>query len=244
MLRLPERERSRYDLSSLRTVLHAAAPCPVPVKHQMIEWIGPIIEEYYGGSEAFGVTLISSREWLEHPGSVGRPVFGAVHILDENGGEVPVGETGQVWFEATTRFEYNKDPEKTKQAQDDRGWATYGDIGRVDEAGYLYLTDRSSNMIISGGVNIYPQEAEMVLSAHPDVHDVAVLGVPDDEMGERVKAFIELREGVEGTDATKTEMIAYCRAHLAHYKCPREVDFVDELPRLETGKLLKRKLLG
>jgi fatty-acyl-CoA synthase len=190
------------------------------------------------------VTLISSKDWLEHPGSVGRPALGAVHILDENGGEVPAGETGQVWFEATTRFEYNKDPDKTKRAQDDRGWATYGDIGRVDEAGYLYLTDRAANMIISGGVNIYPQEAEMVLSAHPDVHDVAVLGVPDDEMGERVKAFIALRAGVGATDATKTAMIAYCRAHLAHYKCPREVDFVDELPRLETGKLLKRKLVG
>jgi len=244
MLRLPEEVRSRYDLSSLRKVLHAAAPCPIPVKYQMIEWFGPIIEEFYAGSEAFGVTLISSEEWLEHPGSVGRPALGAVHILDENGDELPAGENGRVWFEATTRFEYNKDPETTKQAQDLRGWATYGDIGRVDEGGFLYLTDRASNMIISGGVNIYPQEAEMVLSAHADVHDVAVLGVPDDEMGERVKAFIELREGVEATDAKKAELIAYCRAHLAHYKCPREADFVDELPRLETGKLVKRKLLA
>ena len=243
MLRLPDEVRSRYDLSSLRTVLHAAAPCPVPVKQQMIEWFGLIIEEFYAASEAFAVTLISSPDWLEHPGSVGRPALGAVHILDENGGEVPTGETGEVWFETTTRFEYNKDPGKTKQAQDERGWATYGDIGRVDEDGYLYLTDRASNMIISGGVNIYPQEAEMVLSAHPHVHDVAVLGVPDDEMGQRVKAFIELSEGVEATDAEKTELIDYCRAHLAHYKCPREADFVDELPRLETGKLVKRKLL-
>jgi fatty-acyl-CoA synthase len=242
MLRLPDEVRSRYDLSSLRKVLHAAAPCPVPVKHQMIEWFGPIIEEFYAGSEAFGVTLISSQEWLEHPGSVGRPALGAVHILDENGDELPPGEDGRVWFEATTRFEYNNDPDKTNDAQDHRGWATYGDIGRVDDDGYLYLTDRASNMIISGGVNIYPQEAEMVLSAHPDVHDVAVLGVPDDEMGERVKAFIELREGVEATDVKKAELIVYCRAHLAHYKCPKEADFVDELPRLETGKLVKRKL--
>ncbi len=243
MLRLPDEVRSGYDLSSLRTVLHAAAPCPVPVKHQMIEWLGPIIEEFYAGSEAFGVTLISSQDWLEHPGSVGRPALGAVHILDEHGGDLPTGETGQVWFEATTRFEYNKDPDKTNRAQDERGWATYGDIGRVDEDGYLYLTDRASNMIISGGVNIYPQEAEMVLSAHPDVHDVAVLGVPDDEMGERVKAFIELREGVGATDAKKAELIDYCREHLAHYKCPKEADFIDELPRMENGKLVKRKLL-
>jgi acyl-CoA synthetase (AMP-forming)/AMP-acid ligase II len=243
MLRLPDEVRSKYDLSSLQTVLHAAAPCPVPVKHQMIEWFGPIIEEFYAGSEAFGVTLISSQDWLGHPGSVGRPALGAVHILDEHGDELPTGETGQVWFEATTRFEYNRDPDKTNSAQDDRGWATYGDIGRVDEDGYLYLTDRASNMIISGGVNIYPQEAEMVLSAHADVHDVAVLGVPDDEMGERVKAFIELSEGVDATDAKKAELIDYCREHLAHYKCPKEADFVDELPRMETGKLVKRKLL-
>ena len=243
MLRLPAEVRAARDLSSLQRVLHAAAPCPIPVKQQMIEWLGPIIEEYYAGSEAFGVTHISSEDWLTHPGSVGRPALGGIHITDDDGTELPSGGTGQVWFEAATRFEYNNDPDKTGTAQNDRGWATYGDIGRVDEDGFLYLTDRASNMIISGGVNIYPQEAEMVLSAHPDVHDAAVLGVPDDEMGERVKAFIELSKGVERTDTKKVELIAYCRDHLAHYKCPKEVDFVDELPRLDTGKLVKRKLL-
>ncbi len=156
---------------------------------------------------------------------------------------MPVGENGQVWFEATTRFEYHNDPNKTRMVQDDRGWATYGDIGHVDEAGYLYLTDRASNMIISGGVNIYPQEAEMVLSAHPAVHDVAVLGVPDDEMGERVKAFVQLRTEAPAPAPPAQELIAYCRAHLAHYKCPRELVFVDALPRMATGKLVKRKLL-
>jgi long-chain acyl-CoA synthetase len=243
MLRLPDEVRSAHDLSSLRKVLHAAAPCPVPVKHQMIEWLGPIVEEYYAGSEAFGVCLISSKEWLEHPGSVGRPVMGGVHIVDHSGDEVPTGETGQVWFEATTRFAYNNDPEKTRSAQDERGWATYGDIGWVDEDGYLYLTDRASNMIISGGVNIYPQEAENVLSAHPEVQDVAVLGVPDDDMGERVKAFVELRSPSDDPDATAAELIEFCRGRLAPYKCPREVEFVDELPRMETGKLLKRRLV-
>ena len=201
MLHLPDETRAGFDLSSLERVIHAAAPCPVPIKHRMIEWMGPIVEEYYAGSEAFGVTMISSKEWLEHPGSVGRPGRGAaVHITDDQGTELPVGETGQVWFEATTRFEYHNDPNKTRMVQNDRGWATYGDIGHVDEDGYLYLTDRASNMIISGGVNIYPQEAEMVLSAHPAVHDVAVLGVPDDEMGERVKAFVQLR--TEAPDPT------------------------------------------
>lgn len=243
MLRLPESVRSAHDLSSLQKVLHAAAPCPVPVKYQMIEWFGAIVEEYYAGSEAFGVCLISSEEWLEHPGSVGRPALGAVHIVDAEGNEVPTGETGQVWFEATTRFEYNNDPEKTASVHDDRGWATYGDVGRVDEDGYLYLTDRASNMIISGGVNIYPQEAENVLSTHPAVHDVAVIGVPDDEMGERVKAFVELGEPAADAEVMAAELLEFCRAELAHYKCPRELDFVEQLPRMETGKLLKRKLI-
>jgi long-chain acyl-CoA synthetase len=167
MLQLPEEVRTRYDLSSLECVIHAAAPCPVPTKRRMIEWLGPIVEEYYAGSEAVGVTLISSHEWLEHPGSVGRPAGDVVHIVDGEGRELAAGETGHVWFEATSRFVYNNDPAKTSTVQNDRGWATYGDIGHLDDDGYLYLTDRASNMIISGGVNIYPQEAEMVLSAHP-----------------------------------------------------------------------------
>jgi acyl-CoA synthetase (AMP-forming)/AMP-acid ligase II len=243
MLRLPEAERSRHDLSSLRKVIHAAAPCPIPVKRQMIDWLGPIVDEYYAGSEAVGVCLINAEEWLEHPGSVGRSLLGAVHIVDENGNELPTGETGQVWFETSTRFEYHNDSAKTSGVVDDRGWATYGDVGHLDEAGYLYLTDRVSNMIISGGVNIYPQEAENVLGVHPDVDDVAVIGVPDDEMGERVKAFVALRSPAADPGAKAQELIEYCRGKLAHYKCPREVAFVDSLPRLDTGKLLKRRLL-
>ena len=243
MLQLPDEERTRFDISSLECVIHASAPCPIPVKHQMIEWFGPIIEEFYAGSEAIGVTLITSAEWLEHPGSVGRPAEGTVHILDEHGDELSVGETGHIWFVATSQFEYNNDPAKTRKAQDPRGWASYGDIGYLDEAGYLYLTDRASNMIISGGVNIYPQESEMVLSAHPDVYDVAVLGVPDDEMGERVKAFVQLCQGTDPNEQLAQALVEYCRSRLAHYKCPREIDFVDTLPRLDSGKLLKRKLI-
>ncbi len=244
MLHLPDGAREQHDLSSLACVLHAAAPCPVPTKRRIIEWFGPVVEEYYAGSEAFGFTLISSEEWLEHPGSVGRPAGGtAVHILDDADQELPVGDTGQVWFEATSSFEYHNDPTKTRAAQNQRGWATYGDIGRLDDDGYLYLTDRASNMIISGGVNIYPQEAEMLLSAHPDVYDVAVLGIPDDEMGEQVKAFVQLRAEPSDPNAKASELIAYCRAALAHYKCPRQVAFVDTLPRMDTGKLVKRKLL-
>lgn len=243
MLRLPEEVRAEADLSSLQKVIHAAAPCPVPVKQQMIDWVGPIVDEYYGGSEGFGFCNITAEEWLAHPGSVGRSMLGDVHIVDENGEELAPGETGQVWFEAAGRFEYHNDPEKTRGATDPRGWATYGDVGHVDEDGYLYLTDRASNMIISGGVNIYPQEAENVLAAHPEVHDVAVLGVPDPEMGERVKAFVVAAHPPGDPERLGAELIEHCRSELAHYKCPRELAFVDELPRLESGKLLKRRLL-
>ena len=243
MLHLPDEVRTRYDLSSLECVLHAAAPCPVPTKRRMIDWLGPIVEEYYAGSEAVGSTFISSCEWLEHPGSVGRPAADMVHIVDDEGREVAAGETGHVWFEARSRFVYNNDPAKTSTAQNDRGWATYGDIGHLDDDGYLYLTDRASNMIISGGVNIYPQEAEMVLSAHPAVLDIAVLGVPDPDMGEMVKAFVQLRPDVDESDQMAEELISYCRERLAHYKCPRQIGFVAALPRLDTGKLVKRKLL-
>ena len=243
MLRLPDDVRDGADLSSLRKVIHAAAPCPVPIKQQMIDWVGPIVDEYYGGSEAFAFCNISADEWLEHPGSVGRSVLGAIHILDDDGTELGPGETGQVWFDAAGRFEYHNDPEKTRAATDPRGWATYGDVGHVDESGYLYLTDRASNMIISGGVNIYPQEAENVLTVHPAVHDVAVLGVPDPEMGERVKAFVVAAEPLADPERLAAELIAHCRGQIAHYKCPRELVFVDELPRLESGKLLKRRLL-
>ena len=243
MLRLPAEVRDRADLSSLQRVIHAAAPCPVPVKQQVIDWFGPIVEEYYAGSEGFGVCVIGSEDWQAHPGSVGRPLLGEVHIVGDDGQELGSGETGQVWFTATGRFEYHNDPDKTARATDPRGWATYGDVGHVDGDGYLYLTDRAANMIISGGVNIYPQEAENVLAAYPEVHDVAVLGVPDPEMGERVKAFVVVANSPADPEGLAAELIERCRGELAHYKCPGELVFVDELPRLENGKLLKRRLL-
>ena len=215
----------------------------MPVKQQVIDWFGPIVEEYYAGSEGFGLCVIGSEDWKAHPGSVGRPLLSEIHIVDDDGNELDAGDTGQVWFTANGRFEYHNDPDKTARATDVRGWATYGDVGHVDEEGYLYLTDRASNMIISGGVNIYPQEAENVLAAYPEVHDVAVLGVPDAEMGERVKAFVVAASPLDDPERLAAELIARCREDLAHYKCPRELVFVDELPRLENGKLLKRRLL-
>jgi long-chain acyl-CoA synthetase len=244
MLRLPDDVRTGHDLSSLRKVLHAAAPCPVPVKQQMLEWLGPIVDEYYGGSEAFGICIITADDWLQHPGSVGKPLLGPAHIVGADGVELPAGETGQIWFETAAEFRYHNDPDKTAQVLDERGWATYGDVGHLDAEGYLYLTDRVSNMIISGGVNIYPQEAENVLAVHPEVEDVAVIGVPDEEMGERVKAFVVLRTPTDDRDRMAAGLIAYCRDELAHYKCPREVAFVDGLPRMDNGKLLKRNLLA
>ena len=187
--------RHRYDLSSLELVVHAAAPCPPEVKRAAIEWLGPIVHEFYSGSEGSGFCAIGPEEWLDHPGSVGRSLMGAVHIVGEDGEDVPAGEEGQVWFESATRFEYHGDPAKTATAWNDRGWSTMGDIGRLDADGYLYLTDRVANTIISGGVNIYPREAEDVLILHPAVHDVGVVGVPDDEMGERVVAFVQPEPG-------------------------------------------------
>jgi long-chain acyl-CoA synthetase len=243
LLKLPAAERDRYDLSSLRMVVHAAAPCPVEVKQAFLEWLGPIVHEFYSGSEGAGFCHIGPEEWLAHPGSVGRSMSGAIHVLGPDREELPVGEEGEVWFETPRRFEYHRDPGKTATVWDDRGWSWLGDIGRVDEEGYLYLTDRASHMIISGGVNIYPREAEDVLVLHPAVADVAVLGTPDDEVGERVTAFVELAEGREPTEATADELIDWCRDRLSHFKCPREVRFVDELPRLPTGKLLKRLLV-
>jgi long-chain acyl-CoA synthetase len=242
LLKLPADERAKFDLSSLKLVVHAAAPCPVEVKQAAIEWLGPIVYEYYAGSEGTGFCAISPQEWLERPGSVGRSLLGGVHILDDEGNELPVGEEGQVWFEALHRFDYHGDPEKTKNAFNDKGWSTIGDIGRLDDAGYLYLTDRASNMIISGGVNIYPREAEDVLVVHPAVEDVAVIGTPDEVMGEQVTAFVQLRDGVVATDLLGEELVDYCRARLTHFKCPREVRFVGALPRLPNGKLMKRML--
>ncbi len=242
LLRLPAADRARFDLSSLRYAIHAAAPCAVWVKEQMIEWWGPILYEFYSGTELVGRTSLDSHEWLAHKGSVGLPEFGAVHIVGEGGRECAPLERGQIYFSGGPPFQYHNDPAKTRTAYNDLGWGTYGDIGYVDAQGYLYLTDRLANTIISGGVNIYPQEAENVLSRHPAVKDVAVVGVPNEEFGEEVKAVVELWDAAAQSDALAAEIIAMCRADLSAVKCPRSVDFVAELPRTATGKLLKREV--
>jgi len=240
LLKLPEEERSRFDLSSLEYVIHAAAPCPPEVKKAFITWVGPKVHEYYSGSEGAGFCIIGPEEWLEHPGSVGKSLLGPVHICDTEGHELGPREEGQVWFEPPGRFEYHGDPEKTASAFDERGWASLGDIGWVDDEGYLYLTDRVSNMIISGGVNIYPREVEDVLVVHPGVTDVAVIGVAHPDMGEAVRAVVEPAGPVADPEAFAEELIAFCRDRLAHYKCPTSIALVDELPRLPTGKIAKR----
>ncbi len=240
LLKLPEEERSRYDLSSLQYVIHAAAPCPPEVKKAFIDWVGPKVHEYYSGSEGVGFCAIGPEEWLAHPGSVGRSLMGSVHVLDALGNELGPKQEGQVWFEPPGRFEYHGDPEKTASAYNDRGWGTLGDVGWVDEEGYLYLTDRVSNMIISGGVNIYPREVEDVLVLHPRVADVAAIGVPDPDMGEAVRAVVQPSGPVDDEVAFAEELIQLCRGELAHYKCPTSVAFVDELPRLPTGKIVRR----
>jgi long-chain acyl-CoA synthetase len=243
LLRLPEEIRLEYDTSSLERIIHAAAPCPVPIKKAMIDWLGPILNEYYAATEGNGMTFCESKEWLEHPGTVGRCLLGEMHILDDDGNECPTGADGTVWFKGATNFEYFNDPAKTAESRTPDGdMSTVGDVGHVDEEGYLYLTDRKTYMIISGGVNIYPQEAENVLATHPKVMDVAVIGVPNEDLGEEVKAVVQLVEPSGGGPETERELIRFCREHLAHFKCPRSVDFVDELPRLPTGKLYKRLL--
>lgn len=242
MLRLRDEIQRNYDLSSLRVVIHAAAPCPILVKEAMIDWLGPIIHEYYSGSEGSGATFISSDEWLSHKGSVGRPLTGQVHICDEHGEELPPRAEGAIYFSGGPAFEYHNDPAKTAEARLRQDWATLGDIGWLDEDGYLYLTDRKSFMIISGGVNIYPQEIENVLITHPKVADVAVIGAPDPEMGERVVAVVQPIEFATADQAMADELMQYARANLSHVKTPRQIDFVEELPRLETGKLFKRQI--
>jgi len=243
MLKLPEAVRDSYDVSSLQRVMHAAAPCPVEIKKQMIQWWGPIVDEYYASSEAIGSTLITAEEWLSHPGSVGRPMGGALHIVGEEGIELPAGQPGEIYFDTGARFEYLNDAEKTAASRHHRGWLTVGDIGYLDEEGYLYLTDRRHHMIISGGVNIYPQEAENLLVTHPRVLDAAVFGIPDDEMGQSVKGVVQLVDHAEATDELAEELLTWLRERLAHYKCPRSLSFTEQLPRTDTGKLYKQGLI-
>jgi long-chain acyl-CoA synthetase len=244
LLQLPEDVKSRYDLSSLEAAVHGAAPCPPPVKMATIEWLGPIVWENFGSSEANGGCIVSSEEWIERPGTVGKPLFGEPVILDEDDNEVPVGTVGQIWWRGAAEFEYLNDEEKTSDAKKEAGGplSTSGDIGYIDEDGYLYLTDRASFTIIRGGVNVYPQEVENVLVEHPAVADVAVFGIPHAELGEVVQAMVELRPGHPSGPELEAELIEFCREHLAKFKCPEAVDFVDELPRLETGKVQKKVL--
>ncbi len=242
MLKLPDDVRERYDVSSLKGAIHAAAPCPVDVKARMIDWWGPILIEYYAGSEGNGVTVSTSPEWLAHRGSVGRAVVGKIKILDEDDQEVPTGEIGGVYFADAPQFAYHNDPDKTKRAYNAKGWSTLGDVGYLDADGYLYLTDRKAYMIISGGVNIYPQETEDVLITHPAVADVAVFGIPNEEMGEEVKAVVQPHDMTRAGKDLEAELIAFCRQQLSPIKCPRSIDFDPELPRTPTGKLVKRHL--
>lgn len=242
LLKLPDAVREKYDLSSMEMAVHAAAPCPVDTKHEMLRWWGDIIHEYYAGTENNGFTAINSTEWRAHPGSVGRAKLGVIHICDANGDELPVGQEGEIYFENGQQFVYHKDPDKTQRSTNAKGWTTLGDIGLLDAEGYLYLTDRKSFMIISGGVNIYPQEAENTLLNHPAVLDAAVIGIPHDDFGEAVHAVVQLLPGHEGTEDLQTALLDFCRSKLSAIKCPRTLEFRNTLPRTETGKLLKRLL--
>jgi len=244
MLNLPEETRRKYDVGSITHIVHAAAPCPVETKHLMIKWLGPIIYEYYGGSEGNGSTFITSEEWLGKPGSVGKADWGTIHICDDQGNELPANETGLVYFEGGWDFQYLNDDKKTKEARNPNhpAWSTLGDVGHLDKDGYLFLTDRKSFMIISGGVNIYPQEAENILIQHPAVEDVAVIGVPNPEMGEEVKAVVQPVNWELAGDELAESLIEYCRDRLAHVKCPKSVDFDRKLPRHDTGKLYKQAI--
>lgn len=244
MLKLPEDVRGRYDISSMQVAIHAAAPCPIEVKDAMIEWWGPVIYEYYAASEGIGFTLIGSEDWLSHKGSVGRSLIGTPHVLDDEGRELPAGEIGLVWFEnGGNGFEYHKEPGKTSEAYNEQGWATTGDIGYLDEEGFLYLTDRKNFTIISGGVNIYPAEIENLLITHGKVADVAVFGVPHEEFGEAVTAVVQPVDWADATDETAFELLEWMRERLSHIKVPKTLDFHEQLPRLDNGKLYKRHLM-
>ncbi|ABC64557.1 acyl-CoA synthetase [Erythrobacter litoralis] len=242
MLKLPEEIRTRYDLSSHQRALHAAAPCPVPIKKQMIEWWGPIVNEYYAGSEGIGMTLVKSEDWLTHPGTVGRAIHGTLHICGPDGEEVPAGTDGLIFFENDILPTYHNDPDKTKDAMHPKGWMTLGDIGHVDEDGFLYLTDRKSHMIISGGVNIYPQEIENLLISHPKVMDAAVIGAPDPDLGEKVVAVVQPKDMSDAGEAFEGELRDYLAPNLSRIKMPRLFDFRPDLPREANGKLYKREL--
>ena len=245
LLKLDPQVRGRYDVSSLQRVVHAAAPCPISVKRQMIEWFGPIIDEYYAGTEGNGFVYCTSPMWLAHEGTVGTPINCVVHICDDDGEEVPLGQAGTVYFEGGATFEYHNDAEKTSSSRHARGWSTLGDVGYLDDDNFLYLTDRKAFMIITGGVNVYPQEAENVLVTHPKVIDVAVFGVPNDDFGEEVKAVVQpatMPASADDAAALASELMLFCRSELADVKCPRSIDFREELPRHPTGKLYKRLL--
>jgi acyl-CoA synthetase (AMP-forming)/AMP-acid ligase II len=242
LLKLDEAARHAHDLSSLRCAVHAAAPCPVPVKRAMIDWWGPILREYYAGTEGNGFTFISSEEWLQRPGSVGRALLGVIRICDEAGDEVPRGTEGQVYFEGASTFTYHNDPEKTREATNKHGWTSLGDVGWQDDEGYLFLTDRKSFMIISGGVNIYPQEIENLLVTHPKVADVAVIGAPDADMGERVVAVVQPVDMAQAGPDLADELTQWLAPQLSRVKMPRQIDFRADLPREPTGKLFKRLL--
>lgn len=242
LLKLPEAVRERYDVSSMQFAIHAAAPCPVDVKEQMIQWWGEVIVEYYAASEGIGFTMIDAKAWLSHRGSVGPAFIGELHIVDDAGNELPAGEVGTVYFGGNADFHYHNEPEKTREAYNEQGWATTGDIGYVDEEGFLYLTDRKSFTIISGGVNVYPQEIENLLITHPKVADVAVFGVPSEEFGEEVKAVVQPQHWGDATDEVAFELMEWLRERLSGIKVPRSVDFNAELPRMDNGKLYKRHL--
>ncbi|MHB8466566.1 MAG: acyl-CoA synthetase [Acidimicrobiales bacterium] len=242
MLKLPSEERHAFDVSSLVRVVHAAAPCPVDVKARMLDWWGPVIDEFYAGSEGGGITYITSEEWRAHPGSVGDAKLATIHICDDEGNELPAGESGVIWFSDTRPINYHNDAEKSRSVTNDKGWVTLWDVGRLDDDGRLYLTDRLQFMIVSGGVNIYPQEVEDVLLLHPAVADAAVFGVPNEEFGEEVKAVVQPDDPALADSRLAEELLGWCRDRLAHYKCPRSIDFTSELPRGDNGKLYKRAL--